>query len=422
MIKQIKFKNLYSFKEETIIDFKKRDKLKESEEYIYSENNNDFLKFLLVYGKNNVGKTNTLKAIQSFYSFISGNSSINFKPLNTIYNDWSFFSSTNEPIEYEIIFTNKIKDIYYEYRYGFSFNKDEIINEYLYSKTNGKYEVKIFDKNNENKNDIEKVISKNNFSLSPGLFVNLPKNKLLLPIAANVGEKHSFIAISSLIEKIINVNFNIANTNLFDNPLSKLDNNQVEGIVDFIHEIDISIEKITFKEQNISFNTPFGNGSVPKTTKIPFVVFGDHEVPIEKMSLGTKKIINYFSLILNKINKFKSLKDKVNGELNLENFLFIIDEFDSGLHPTILRPLIKELLDKIKAEGFEDNIQLFLTTHNPLLLGNNDLRRDQIIFIEKNNEQSSYIVNLSDKSVRKDLNLSKAYMEGKLGGIPEVKK
>ncbi len=420
MIKQIKFKNIYSFKEEAIIDFRKKDKLRESEEYVYSDGKNDYLKFLITYGKNNVGKTNLLKVIQSFYSFIRGNSSINFKPLNVIYNDWSFFTSKNEPIEYEIILTNNINNNFYEYRYGFSFNNDEILTEYLFVRTNGKQENKIFEKNPENKNNIEQIISKNNFSSSPGLFVNLPKNKLLLPIAANVGETNSAIVISSLIDKIINVNFNMPNNVVFDIPLSRLEQNQVSEIVDFIHDIDISIDGIKFKEQSLPFNLPFNNGGVEKV-KVPFFIIGDYEIPIEKMSLGTKKIINYFSLILDKINHFKTIKETVNKDINLENFLFVIDEFDSGLHPTILKSLIKEILNKIKKAGFEKNIQLFLTTHNPLLLGDEDLRRDQIIFIEKNEKQSSYIVGLGDQSIRKDLNLSKAYMEGKLGGIPNIK-
>lgn len=418
MIKQFKFRNVFSFREETIINFEKKDGLKDSNKYVFDDSKNNLLKFIITYGKNNVGKTNLLRAIQSFYSFMEGNSSMSFKPLSSIYNNWSFFGVKNEPIEYEIIFTNKINDKIHQYRYGFSFNEQEVLTEFLYLSIDGGMELKVFDKNIENKNEVEKIFSKTNFKSSPGLFVNLPKNKLLLPIAANVGEFNSTWVLTSLIRKNININFDV-NNHLYDVPLGKLSEEQVSDITKFINNIDISIDEIKFKEQIVS--NVHQNES--KKIRVPYFKINETEVPLTLVSLGTKKIINYLSLIINLINTQINKKNEAltHGEnVNNENFIIMIDEFDAGIHPRILENLVNQILDKIKELNFEMNIQLFLTSHNPLLLGDKDLRRDQIIFVEKNKEQSSYIVELGNQSIRKDVKLAKAFMEGKLGGVPNI--
>ncbi len=440
MIKKLKFKNLYSFKEELIIDFIKKDKLRESEKYVFDDFfQNSYLKFLTIYGKNNVGKTNLFKGIKSFYSFVGGNSSVNFRPLKDLYLEWSNFNSNDDPIEYEIIFTilNKNdKSNFKEYRYGFSFNQEEIITEYLFLKENNKKkEYKVFEKNPENKNFIKKIVG-DKFESTPGLFVNLPKNKLLLPIAANVGEKNCLSVVNSIFNKNININLDSSNL-IFDSLLlQKLEQKQIESIGNFIHDIDISIDKIILKEENFSeqnninnnpfINNPFLNPNFNQNTKIkkPYFIAQGKERPLSTISLGSKKIINYFVLIIDMINHYLKIQNNSNKNISNEsfqNFLILIDEFDSGLHPKIIEPLVKEMLSKIKELGFEANIQLVFITHNPLFLGTNDLRRDQVIFIEKDKNYNSYIVELGNKSVRKDMNLSKAYIEGKLGGDPKIK-
>ncbi len=417
MIKQFKFKNLYSFKDETVISFAKKEKLKESEEYILKKEKNQFIKFVTIYGKNNVGKTNLLKAIQSFYFFVNQNSLMGFK-LSSVYKNWYFFSSSNElePIEFEIIFTNDIENDCYEYRYGFSFDENEILTEYLFLKINGKAEVKVFDKNIENKSDIEKIINTKIFTSSPGLFVNLPKTKLILLIAANINEKNSVMVATSIINKNLNINVD-SNYEVFDLSLGRLKQNQIEEITNFINDIDISIDKIIIKDQIIPNTNPFSNNENNKV-KLPYFSINNNEIPLNRISLGSKKIINYFSFIMDMINRFLDL----NESTNLENFLLTIDEFDSGLHPNILVNLIKEILNKIDKLGFGDKIQLLITTHNPLLLGDKNLRRDQVIFVEKDDKyHCSYIEELGEKSIRKDLNLVKSFIEGKLGGVPNIK-
>lgn len=124
-------------------------------------------------------------------------------------------------------------------------------------------------------------------------------------------------------------------------------------------------------------------------------------LPFEKYeSEGTKKLFTLLGPI------FEALD---NGTL------LIIDEIDSKLHPAIVR-LIINMFNTIHIN--KNNAQLISTTHDVLLL-NEDIRRDQIWFAEKNMYGESELYSLMDfKGVRKDDPILKNYLLGTYGAIP----
>lgn len=65
----------------------------------------------------------------------------------------------------------------------------------------------------------------------------------------------------------------------------------------------------------------------------------------------------------------------------LENKILLIDEFDSSLHYKLTRALA------IIMNSYEESkAQFIFTTHDVKLLSSELFRKDQINFIEKNNE------------------------------------
>ena len=82
---------------------------------------------------------------------------------------------------------------------------------------------------------------------------------------------------------------------------------------------------------------------------------------------------------------------------------------------------MRELLS-VFSKGITSNstAQLIFTTHNPLLLDQTLLRRDQIWFTEKDQEGATRLYPLTDFKPRKDESLVKGYLAGRYGGIPFI--
>lgn len=95
---------------------------------------------------------------------------------------------------------------------------------------------------------------------------------------------------------------------------------------------------------------------------------------------------------------------------------YIIDEFDTSLHPLLSKFILKTLLSTPRPEGACG--QLVLNTHESSLLDLDLLRRDEIYFVEKDQNGASHLTSLAEYHVRDDLRLDKGYLQGRFGAIP----
>ncbi len=98
--------------------------------------------------------------------------------------------------------------------------------------------------------------------------------------------------------------------------------------------------------------------------------------------------------------------------------LTVVDELESSLHPLLVREIISVITGFPATDGRCP--QLIFTTHNPLLLDQTLLRRDQIWFTEKDQEGATRLYPLTDFKPRKDEALVKGYLSGRYGGIPFI--
>ncbi len=91
----------------------------------------------------------------------------------------------------------------------------------------------------------------------------------------------------------------------------------------------------------------------------------------------------------------------------------VIDELDSSLHPLLMRGLIQRFHKDAQ------QAQMIFTTHDVSVLSQEILRRDQVLLINKENQQTQ-LSPLSDFAVRQNESLEKGYLAGRYGGIPRI--
>lgn len=100
--------------------------------------------------------------------------------------------------------------------------------------------------------------------------------------------------------------------------------------------------------------------------------------------------------------------------------VLIVDEMDARLHPLLTREIIK-LFNSPQTNP--NHAQLIFATHDTNLLDNRLLRRDQIWFVEKDQQGASQLYSLvefkiDNKHVRNDASYEKDYIQGRYGAIP----
>jgi AAA15 family ATPase/GTPase len=171
---------------------------------------------------------------------------------------------------------------------------------------------------------------------------------------------------------------------------------------------DIEVETRTVPGQSVHLDLLAGKTEVRleniEEHKIRFRHVTEHGTAVFDLleeSNGTRNLLFLAGPVLNILNKGLTL---------------IIDELDTSLHTLLVRELICLFhRPEINTKG----AQLVFTTHDTSLLDAPDLfRRDQVWFVEKNQDQASSLINLSEFSPRKNEALERGYLIGRYGGIP----
>ncbi len=139
-------------------------------------------------------------------------------------------------------------------------------------------------------------------------------------------------------------------------------------------------------------------------------IFDDNKIaiPAEAFeSYGTIRFINEFPLVISAL---------------LNGGTLVMDEFDASIHPMALMNIISIFHnDEINKNG----AQLIFNTHNPIFLDASLFRRDEIKFVERDNESNCSIhYALSDfktaNGIRKGEDYMNNYFVNRYGAISDV--
>lgn len=93
----------------------------------------------------------------------------------------------------------------------------------------------------------------------------------------------------------------------------------------------------------------------------------------------------------------------------------VIDELDRSLHTKLSQNMIQSFLS---GRTPESRSQLIFTTHDMMILDQSKFRRDEIWIVEKNETGASEMICLSDFNIRYDLDIRKAYLDGRFETHP----
>jgi uncharacterized protein len=361
------------------------------------------LKSASIYGANASGKSNLFKILSYVVMMLKNSNStdINAKlPIIPFKLDDKYI---NDASEFEIkLIIDKIR-----YVYGFKADMNKIYEEYLYYYPNGR-ETKIFDRINIDSysyskkdekilKEIERKNAPNKFFLATATNWNYAKTK---PVYDFITDS---IIVCTNLEDLKSISFDMfeENDKLKDftiNFLKKADFNIEDYVISssFIPQ-DLFIGVSDFITKNIS--------GIPKTYQILFKHKNSNNyLSLSEESLGTQILFTFIPFIENTLSNKKVL---------------IIDELDKSMHPFLVQYIVSLFND---TDTNKNSSQLIFDTHDTNLLDLNVLRRDQIWFVLKDNDNGvSELYPLSDFSVRKKENVEKGYMLGRYGGVPFIK-
>lgn len=130
------------------------------------------------------------------------------------------------------------------------------------------------------------------------------------------------------------------------------------------------------------------------------------EFELSHESEGTQRILDL-------LPAFAELEDNANPKV------YVIDEIDRQLHTMATQRLLNLFL---QSRSNSSRSQILATTHDLFLMDQELLRRDEMWLAERNTEtEVSSITSVNSfLETRKNLELRKYYLTGKMGGIPSI--
>lgn len=418
MLIQFNFKNFKSFRNEVSLDLTAT-KITEHESHVAEAANDKLLKVAAIYGANASGKSNVYDAFKymTYYvdeSFKFGDEEERRRKTGESYLKVTPFlfdeNSCNEETTFEVFYIDNSEDTGKTYQYGFSLKKDEVVEEWLYSKAKtarNKYRTIFYRKKGEelemngfSKNHVENIkasLNKESLIVSLGSKLRIAKLKkvrdwFLSNEIVNFGDP----AENFFLSKVLPEGF-VERKDVQDNVVEYFASFD-EAIQDFsIEELPQEDEKDNSKGYKIDALHKMGDSG--KMTSIP----------LKQESSGTLKM---FAL-------YPSLKEVLDQGSTL-----FIDELNARLHPLLVRNII---LTFLSPEINTRNAQLVFTTHDIWQFSNELLRRDEIWMVNKNRDGVSELYSLVEfkdeegNKVRRDEALAKNYLTGNYGAIPALK-
>ena len=402
MIAEIKFKNMFSFRDETVLSFE-ADKSKDLESYHVVELAPDvkLLKLAVIYGANASGKSNIIKVCDFIRSFITC-TPLNKAELIKIVPFLLNRTSKEQASEFSVSFYAMNGDKAIRYVYSVLLETTHIVRETLIYYLS-QQPATVFERSMENNVSSIKFGQKVKIStaakeeITLKCLPNMSVFAAYMQVNTNIAEMET--ALQYLTKQMMPAIVPTSSLSRYAEEAIKKETAK-EYILRYLQEADFNISNISSKEQETK------KGVVNYTMyqhKVSSGLGGNdyYEFPELYESDGTIRTFGLASQIQNSIGS---------------NAFLAVDEIESSLHPKLIEYMIERFLKESK------QAQLLLTTHYDGLLGEEDLlRKDNIWFAEKNTDGASVLYPLTDfKGLNRISSLQKAYKFGKFGAVPDL--
>lgn len=384
------------------------------------------LRSAVVYGPNAAGKSNLLRAVETLRQLVQ-NSATGFQEGQPIPVKPFLFSkaASEQPSEFEIIF---IADDGIRYHYCCVASAERVFKEWLVAYPHGRAQ-RWFEREYDAETKKQRWWFGPNFNAERAerkVWQDFTRdNALFLSTAIQLNNAQLRPVFSWITQKLIVL---VPGVDL--NPFLSLnllrEGSGQEQIMRFMRAADIGIDRLELLEEDMAqppsgvlplgamrvhleIGLSPGASPAPQTQK-HFRVLAWHkradsteQVPLDMSdeSDGTQKLFEFTGGWLRALEWGATL---------------FVDELDRSLHPHMTRFLV----GLFHSRNNEKNSQLVFTTHDTTLLDTDLLRRDQIWFVEKDEERSSRLYSLLEYSPRKDEALERGYLKGRYGAIPFI--
>lgn len=386
MMVQFMVKNVLSFREENILDMTAIRAYKEHECNLIDDGGKEkFLRVAAIYGANASGKSNLYWAMIYFQRIITESLNNVDEGEDTAIKRFYvpfLFEENKDNSEFQIIM---ILDEF-EYKYGFEYNDECIVAEWMYRKNlNTNRTTTLFERTTENAEFGASVRKECDIYKE-----QIPKETLVLTFFNRLKLKSDVFkkVYAGIMDTLVVPTEFGEDTRILESFLPKIIDTEKTQLLQFLTAIDTGIKDIIYddSDKEIKFFT-FHKGKNGK--KYPLRLYAESEGTIKSMILFI-----YARLAI------------------LNNKSIFVDELNVKLHPLLL----KFIVDLFYEKG--SKAQLIYTTHDTTLMDKSFFRRDQIWFVQKDKFGHSELTALSDFKIRSDASFEKDYLAGVYGGIP----
>ncbi|MFD1065991.1 AAA family ATPase [Oceanobacillus locisalsi] len=388
----------------------------------------------LLYGANAGGKTNFISAFHTLKQIVNHEDS-----LRQLHGEFSFkFTNTPKPASFKLAILKELNEKNYVLHYELSFSKNEITYEKLTKQTVkhtklGKESV-IYERNYQDLVQYDTAIQSLVYDFLPKNFqhstlLHLFVNKINHSYFKDIVESKEFQWMNEVYrfitqDIVLKNQDGISKSDLADR--INEDEGLKQAILGALDDVDITIDDFEIiditdayinelRQSTLELNEYTRNQVIhEQEQKRIFDIktirkSDDNHYPLELMneSRGTIEFIRDFIQIFDCIQN---------------NKLYIVDEIENHYHPLIQFYIIKRFLgspdDNSKSQG-----QFLFTTHNTDFLEANLLAKEQIWFIDKNQQTLAsefYRFSEFQEISYKNHNWRNLYNEGRFGAIPKV--
>mgnify|MGYP002541411318 FL=1 len=410
MLLMFKVKNYTSFKNEAILDMRATAYVQHPTHVMQVNDKLGLLKTTALYGANASGKSNLISAMfffeqYIFSQFINKNENQDFESnkigVKMKLEPFSLSNETNDASEFDIIFLHNNKQI----QYGFECTSKEVLTEWLY----------INDKKVFERTGIELSFG-SKYQKMLGAYKKLPAERLYIAVLEYFLDEEGKKVILDDFISFFNKEYNVFTEILFESTVKglagmgglskKLVSNKGyrNKVEQYLRLVDVGIKRLDVQTETI-FDERTGKKKKEKVIRTVHDIYdetgnvvGEKLFDLHQESTGTLRFLAYIQNAIEMISK---------------GGVFIVDEMSARLHP-----LLTKLIVDIFCSSQNTKAQLIFTTHDISLLNNNQFRRDEVVFIDKNERGESSLYALSDLKVREDATFNKDYLQGKYGAIP----
>lgn len=381
----------------------------------------DVLTSAVVFGANASGKSSLFNAVDFFTEFVLYSAKKGTQgeeiaiPQNKVAPECK-----GKPTTMEMVFSQADE----VFQYGFSVSAERVLDEWLFARTSkhGSKTRTIFTREyDEEAETYEWMLNEGQL---PGeresWRMSTRDNALFLSTAVQLNSKTLEKPYSWLRSGIHVIKSNHRIAKSFTAQLLQ-DNEYRHRVVEFIEALDLPIAGFRVEEKQAEVPDEakefFSEKMLSELTKSVvnekiYRVFSKHrnsegetiELSLEEESDGTQAMFGMAGPIIDVLE---------NGET------LLIDELSNSLHPLALKGLVSIFHDKRQNPK---GAQLFFTSHETSIIAKSFMHRDQIWFIHRPDGQHTELTPLSDFKVRDVEAFQRAYLGGKFGAVPNVRR